>query len=99
MALSTDQLVAIRRKVGNTPSDDDLNDIYTRTNDVDELVLEVLETRAANLRLQPDAFSIPGEYSQSGNGQMLKSTEEQIAALGGGSNTVVFHAPPATRPR
>jgi hypothetical protein len=88
MTLSTDQLIKIRRAVGTKPSDAELNAIYDRTADVDELVLEILETRLANLRAAPEQFSVPGEYSQSTKGQM-DALESQIAALGGGAGTVV----------
>lgn len=94
MALTTDQLVHIRRSVGNTPDDAELNSIYDRVGDVDELILEVLETRLANLKAQPDSFSVPGEYSQSTSKQM-EMLEGQIAALGGGSGEVRFIPPPA----
>lgn len=83
MALTQDQIVSIRRKVGNAPDDATLNEIYARNGEsIDDLVLEVLETRLATLRATPDSFSVPGEYSQSTKEQM-KQLEGLIASLGG----------------
>lgn len=64
MSLTEDQLVQIRRQIGNKPDDASLNSIYDRTGDLDELVLEVLETRLANLESSPAQFTVVGEYSQ-----------------------------------
>jgi hypothetical protein len=84
VALTQDQVITIRRAVGDTPDDAALEAIYARNGgSVGDLVLEVLERRLANLRAAPDSFSIPGEYSQSTKGQM-DALEKQIAALGGG---------------
>lgn len=100
MALTEDQIVTIRRSVGDTPDDAALNTIYARNGgSVDDLILEVLETRLANLKAAPDSYSIPGEYSQSTKGQM-DALESQIAALGGGaSSTVTILDPVAQNPR
>lgn len=88
MALTEDQLVDIRRQIGNDPDDAALNAIYDRTADVDELVLEVLETRLAEMRRNPSSFSVAGKYSESRTAEQLKSLEEQVASLGGDSGTV-----------
>lgn len=79
MALSTDQYVYIRRQTGSTPSDSDLNVIYTRVGNVDVLVLEVLETRYANLLATPASFTVVGDYSQS-TGENLKALAAKIKA-------------------
>lgn len=101
MALTEDQIIEIRRSVGNQPDDDVLNDIYARTNDVDELVLEVLEIRwadAANPAL-PANFAIPGEYSQDTRAN-IEALKAQVAAAGGGvGGTVEFIPPPDPRIR
>jgi len=95
MALTQDQIVTIRRSVGSKPDDAALDVIYARNGgSVDDLILEVLETRLADLRAAPDSFSIPGEYSQSTRGQM-DFLEKQIAALGGGAGGVVTILDPA----
>lgn len=78
MALSTDQVVYIRRQVGSSPPDADLQAIFDRTGDVDVLVLEILETRYADMLANPTSFSVSGEYSQS-TGENLKALQKQIA--------------------
>lgn len=98
MALTEDQLITIRRAVGDTPDDAALNVIYDRTADVDELILEVLEIRLANLKAAPDSFSIPGEYSQSTRGQ-IEALEREIAARGGGTSVLEIWDPVAQRSR
>lgn len=98
MALSVDQLITIRRAVGTAPSDAELNDIYTRTADVDELILEVLEIRLADLKRNPSSFSVPGEYSQS-TGENIAALEKSVAALGGGGSLVRIIEPEPRRNR
>lgn len=96
MALSQDQIVTIRRAVGDTPDDATLDAIYDRNGgSVDDLVLEVLERRLANLKAAPEQFSIPGEYSQSTKGQM----DALEAAIASRSSVVKIHdvAPPRSR--
>lgn len=64
-ALTQDQLVYVRRQIGNSPTDAELQVTYDRLADVDQVVLEVLEIRLANLIADPATFSVSGEYSQS----------------------------------
>jgi hypothetical protein len=100
MALSTDQLVDIRRQIGDTvpPSDADLNAIYDRTGDVDELVREVLERRLATLLASPAQFSVAGEYSQS-TAANIEALRKQLGDLPGGLTSVRVVEAPAPRPR
>lgn len=98
MALSADQLVTIRRAVGTAPDDAELNTIYARTGDVAELILEVLETRLADMKRQPASFSIPGEYSQS-TGDNIRALEKAVASLGGGGAVVRIIDPEPPRHR
>lgn len=83
-ALTTDEMISIRRQVGTSPTDLEVQAIFDRTADVDATVLEILEIRAADMRRKPLSFQIPGEYGESRNASQLESLEDQIAALGGG---------------
>jgi hypothetical protein len=98
MALTAEQIVTIRRQVGNSPDDAALNEAHDRLIGEDDpvaaVVLEILEIRLADLRRQPSSFSIPGEYSQSTDGN-IRTLEAQIAALGGGGAGTTILAPPA----
>lgn len=99
MALTQDQIVTIRRAVGDTPDDAALDVIYARNGEsVDDLILEVLETRLANLEAAPDSFTIPGEYGQS-TGKQMDALREKIAELGGAGSTLVIWDPTAQNPR
>jgi hypothetical protein len=79
MALSEDQLVYSRRQIGNKPLDAELNTIFDRVGNVDQLVLEVLETRYAELIRNPATFSVSGEYSQS-TAENIKALAKRITA-------------------
>lgn len=98
MALTEDQLITIRRAVGDKPDDAALNVIYDRTADVDVLILEVLERRLANLKAVPDSFSVPGEYSQS-TGKQIDALQAEVSARGGSGHTVRIVDPDPPRPR
>lgn len=76
-ALTQDQLVFIRRQVGSQPDDASLQAIYDRPVTVNQLVLEVLELRYADLILAPAQFAIPGDYSQTTT-ENIKALAEQI---------------------
>lgn len=98
MALTEDQLVQIRRQVGNKPDDAALNAIFDRTEDLDELVLEVLETRLATLEASPAQFTVVGEYSQD-TGKNIDALKGKVGALGGGNSRVRIVSPTAADPR
>ena len=63
-ALTEDQIVAIRRFIGDEPVDADLQPMYVRYENLKGVVLEVLQTRRANLLASPLQFSVVGEYGQ-----------------------------------
>ncbi len=94
MALTEDQLVQIRRQVGNKPDDAALNAIFDRTLDLDELVLEVLETRLATLEASPASFTVVGEYAQD-TGKNIDALKDKVSALGGGNSRVRIVSPAA----
>lgn len=98
MALSEDQLVQIRRQVGNKPDDAALNTIYDRTGDLDELVLEVLETRLATWEASPVEFTVVGEYSQD-TSKNIDALRSKVGSLGGGNSRVRIVSPAAKDPR
>jgi hypothetical protein len=108
MPLTTAQLFLIRRHVGDNPDNATLDSIASRHKwDPDFVVLEVLETRYANLVANPSSFSVSGEYSQSTDGNLralAKKIEEWRAWMfsqgkdpgpGGGVMTITLPAPPA----
>jgi uncharacterized protein YecT (DUF1311 family) len=71
VALTGSDLRYTRRRVGSLPADADLNTLYDtlvaegKDQPVEWLILEVLETRLADLIRNPATFSVSGEYSQS----------------------------------
>lgn len=78
-ALTQDQLVYIRKQVGSSPDDASLQAIYDRPVTVNQLVLEVLELRYADLIATPATFAIPGDYSQS-TAENIKALAERISS-------------------
>lgn len=84
MALTQDQIDHIRRQVGNQPDDAALNVLFDRLLTVDELVLQILETRLAELERIPAQFAVSGEYSQS-TAANITALRDRIASLGGGA--------------
>lgn len=64
MALTTDQEVFFRRKLGTNTDLTDAETRYLRLGSEWLVVVEVLEERMATLVATPASFSIPGEYSQ-----------------------------------
>lgn len=86
-ALTEDQIVEIRRQVGSEPDDATLQAIYDRTGDINELILEVLETRLADWLRRPASFNIPGEYGETRSVEQIKALQQQIEDLGGGPNS------------
>lgn len=81
-ALTEDQLVEIRRQIGSAPDDATLQEIYDRTENTDELVLEVLETRYADWLRNPASYTIPGEYGETRSAEQIKALQQQIEGLG-----------------
>jgi hypothetical protein len=80
VALTSAQIYAIRRWVGETPDDTALNDAYDRLGNTQVIILEVLETRLANLEAEPASFNVPGEYGQS-TAQNIVALRETLARL------------------
>lgn len=85
-ALTEGQLVTLRRQVGSSPTDGELQLIFDRVGSLTETAREVLEIRLANLRAEPTSFTVPGEYSQDTSGQ-IKALDAQLAKLGDLDNT------------
>lgn len=98
MALTVDQLVRIRRQVGDKPDNAALQSIYDRTGDLDELVLEVLEIRLANLVASPAQFTVVGEYGQD-TGKNIDALKGVVGVLGGGNSRVRIVEPASKPPR
>ena len=80
-ALTVDQLVTVRRRVGRQPVDAEIQTIYDRTGSLTETVREILEIRVADLRANPTSFTVPGEYSQDTAGQ-IKAIDAALLSLG-----------------
>jgi hypothetical protein len=98
VALTESQLIQIRRQVGSKPDDAALQSIYDRTADVDELVLEVLETRLADLVSAPAQFTVVGEYGQD-TGKNIEALRAAVGTLGGAGSRVRIISPLAKPPR
>lgn len=64
MALTTEQQVFFRRKLGSNVDLADAETRLTRLSDEWLVVVEVLEERLSTLVATPASFSIPGDYSQ-----------------------------------
>lgn len=79
--LTEDQVYALRRKVGDRPTDAELQAIYDRTGSLTETAREILETRLANFMADPANFSVPGEYSQ-GTEKNIDALTRALASLG-----------------
>ena len=63
MALTADELTAIRAWVGNEPTDAELNERYDRLESLDAVVEETLEAKLALLLEQPSSVSLPSGLS------------------------------------
>lgn len=74
MALTTEQLAAVRVWVGNGPTDQALHDRYERLGSVDQTVLEELRSQLTVLNAQPGSFSLPSGLSVTtqSNAQVLE---------------------------
>lgn len=102
MAISEADLIWIRTKVGDTPSDDDVEEIWDRTLDRAVTAREILERRRANFAAGPAQFSVPGEYSQSVDANLRELDrllgDPELATESSGSLVNII-GPPARRPR
>lgn len=85
MALTGSDLRYARRRVGSLPADAELNTLYdtlvaeSKDQPLEWLILEVLETRLADLIRNPETFSVSGEYSQS-TGQNIEALKADVKA-------------------
>jgi hypothetical protein len=83
--LTGSELRYTRRRVGSLPVNADLQILYDaivvegKEQPIEWLILEVLETRLAELIRKPATFNVSGEYSQS-TGENIKALKEEIAA-------------------
>lgn len=83
MALTANQLAAMRRELGATePTDGELEVIFARLGNAGAVVLEVLETRLATFASEPAQFSLSGVYSQD-TGTNITTLREQLDRLRG----------------
>ena len=82
MALTIAQIHQIRREVGSTPDDVTLNLNFDRLLVTGAVVLEILETRLADLISSPSTFTVIGEYSQSVDANII-ALREQLKRLRG----------------
>lgn len=100
MTILTDaQLATARLSLGTDMDEDDLQDRYDRTGDLDTAVVEVLQQRLADLKAAPAQFSTP-DYSQNTQAN-ITALEAQIAKLGVGLGSLAFRVvePPDRRVR
>lgn len=86
MALTEAQLRALRAEVGDTPGEDDLNDLWAPLQSVPAVALAVLRPRLANGMNAAAAggFSLSGVLGvQAPSAESLKQLEAQILRLEG----------------
>lgn len=86
MALSSEDLIWVRTKIGDKdpPSDADLDARYDVLQDRTAVVREVLDKRLANFAADPAQFVVPGDYSQNVTGN-LDELRQAAGAVGGAS--------------
>lgn len=102
MPLSSEDLIWVRRWVGDQPADAVLNAAYDRLLDRGAVAREVLDTRLANFVRSSASLSIPGDvaYNNAKNidalQDMLVDLETELAAGGdvGGPFTRIIPPPP-----
>jgi hypothetical protein len=99
VALTEDQLYQLRRKVGTAPDDATLNALYEQLDDVDQVAIQVLSERRADLVRKPSSFTIPGDYSESRSAEQLKALDAELGTIPGGPGSLQMVDPPAPRIR
>lgn len=88
MALDADVLAEIREHIGSVPDDAGVEVVYVRKEAAgvadDKLAastaLSILRQRRAEFTIRPTSFSVPGDYSQSTDGN-LRALDAKIAEL------------------
>lgn len=81
MALDATVENAIRLYVGTAYSADDLEVRYTRLGSANDVALEILKLRRADLLATASSFSVPGEYSESWADAQLQRLDALIFEL------------------
>lgn len=98
MAITVDELIAVRREVGDKPDDATVGDVFDRLGgNVEATIDEILETRLATLMASPAQFSIPGEYSQS-TAANITALQTKLNARGVGDTGSLSFIPAPTPP-
>lgn len=82
MPLTADDLAEVRRLVGSAapPTDADLDAIYDRLGTVEDVALEVLQGRYADLLAGPAKWSVEGDFSID-NSATINALGKQIDGL------------------
>lgn len=89
MSLSSADLSWLRRKVGSSPGDDELNALYAELGSREEVAAQVLETRYADAASSPTSISIADEISVSRAGQS-RTLRDQLKELRGFSDARII---------
>lgn len=82
MALTADQLAAVREEIGTTtpPSDADLNVIHERVGGLVGVVRAVWRGRLATMLATPASLNVPGQVGLNW-GENIKAIKERLAEL------------------
>lgn len=82
MALTADQLAAVREEIGTAtpPSDADLDVIHERVGGLVGVVRAVWRVRLANLLATPASLNVPGQVGLNW-GANIKAIQERLAEL------------------
>lgn len=82
MAITDDELAAIRDHVGAVPSDADIAAYWERLGTVEDVALVIIRRRLADLRARAAKFSAEGDYSEdfSENIKALERQEKTLSA-------------------
>lgn len=92
MALSTAQLLEVRRSIGadTPPTDDDLNALYAELGTVELVAYQVLAERLAAMRAKPAEVVYDGDVTErwGTNLKHLEAEVERLANVAGGPSSI-----------
>lgn len=82
------QVAQLQSELGTALDYDDLAARLERLGDLDEVIVEVLRIRLADVMAGPTTFAIPGEYSQDASAQQ-KALEARLGLSAGTAGALV----------
>ena len=75
------QLVLLHDQLGTDADEIEMQERYDRNNDVNQVMLEMLQRRLADMVAAPACFSVSGEYTQS-TGANIDAITAKISQIG-----------------